>query len=295
MRQTTSYSVTITVSDGSLTDDIDVTIDVTNVNEAPVFTDGDSTSRSVAENTAAGQNIGDAVAATDVDGGTTLDYTLSGDDAASFSIVSTSGQLQTKAALDYETTTSYSVTITVSDGSFKITLTLLLMLPTYVVTELILQSVPAHNRCSDAIVAAVPGINNADNVTAAHLAAITGLNLSGQLITSLKSGDFGGLTSLTALYLQNNSISDISALGGLTSLTTLYLQNNSISDISALEDLTSLTTLNLINNSISDISALGGLTSLAFFYMGYNPISDISALEDLTSLTFLYLSEQYHK
>ena len=101
---TTSYSVTITVSDGSLTDNIAVTINVTNVNEsAPVFTEGATTSRSVAENTAAGQNIGNAVAATDADADTTLEYTLSGDDAASFDIVSTSGQLQTKAALNYET------------------------------------------------------------------------------------------------------------------------------------------------------------------------------------------------
>ena len=119
----TSYSVTITVSDGSLTDSIAVTINVTNVNEAPSFTDGTSTTRSVAENTAAGQNIGAAVAATDVDSGTTLTYTLGGTDAASFSIVSTSGQLQTKAALDYETKTSYSVTITVSDGSLTDSIT----------------------------------------------------------------------------------------------------------------------------------------------------------------------------
>ena len=116
----TSYSVIVSVSDNKGgSDNIDVTIDVTNVNEAPVFTDGSTTNRSVAENTAAGQNIGDAVAATDVDGGTTLVYTLSGTDASSFSIVSTTGQLQTKAALDYETTTSYSVTITVSDGSLE--------------------------------------------------------------------------------------------------------------------------------------------------------------------------------
>ena len=45
-----------------------------------------------------------------------LAYTLSGTDAASFAIVNRTGQLQTKAALDFETTTSYSVKITVSDG-----------------------------------------------------------------------------------------------------------------------------------------------------------------------------------
>ena len=84
-------------------------------NSAPVFTDG-ATTRSVAENTAAAQNIGDAVAATDADAADTLTYTLGGTDKASFGIVSTSGQLQTKASLDYETKTSYTVTVSVSDS-----------------------------------------------------------------------------------------------------------------------------------------------------------------------------------
>ena len=119
----TSYSVTITVSDGSLTDTISVTINVTDVDEnrAPVFTEGNSTSRSIAENTGSGVDIGSAVSATDADDDT-LTYTLSGTDAASFSINSTSGQLRTKSALDYETKTSYSVTISVSDGSLTDTI-----------------------------------------------------------------------------------------------------------------------------------------------------------------------------
>ena len=114
----TSYSVTVSVSDGNGgSDSITVTINVTNVNEAPVFTDGDSTTRSVAENTASGQNIGTAISATDVDSGNTLTYTLGGTDADSFSIVSTSGQLQTNAALDYEEKKSYEVSVSVSDGN----------------------------------------------------------------------------------------------------------------------------------------------------------------------------------
>ena len=85
-------------------------------NRAPAFDDGATTSRSVAENTAATQNIGDAVAATDADSGDTLAYTLTGTDAASFAIGS-GGQLQTKASLDYETKKSYTVTVTATDPS----------------------------------------------------------------------------------------------------------------------------------------------------------------------------------
>ena len=91
------------------------------MNEAPVFTEGATATRSVAENTAAGTNIGAAVTATDVDGDT-LTYSLSGTDAASFDIDTSTGQIQTKAALDYESKTSYSVTVGVSDGSLSDTI-----------------------------------------------------------------------------------------------------------------------------------------------------------------------------
>ncbi len=86
-------------------------------NNPPVFADGSSTTRSVEENTPADRNIGDAVTATDADTDDTLTYTLGGTDEDLFSIVSTSGQLQTKAPLDYETKPSYTVTIDVSDGN----------------------------------------------------------------------------------------------------------------------------------------------------------------------------------
>ena len=91
-------------------------------NRAPVFSAGASTTRTVAEDTGAGVNIGSAVSATDVDNDT-LTYTLSGTDAASFDIVRTSGQLQTKSALDYATKTSYTVTVTVSDGTLTDSIT----------------------------------------------------------------------------------------------------------------------------------------------------------------------------
>ena len=304
----TSYSVRITVSDTELTDTIDVTINVTNVNEAPSFTAGSTATRTIAENTASGTNIGTAVTATDVDANTTLTYTLGGTDAATFSIVSTSGQLQTSAALNYETKTSYSVKISVADGSggtdtIDVTID---------VTDVYEPIIHRTQQVQDAIVAKVPGVNHADYVTVAHLAAITELNLSSKSITSLKSGDFNelpalatldlsfnsisdisalaDLTALATLYLSANSISNISTLAGLTTLTDLSLSDNSISDISTLAGLTKLTTLNLSDNSISNISALAGLTKLTYLNLGGNSISNISALAGLTKLTELYLS-----
>ena len=82
-------------------------------NRAPVFAAATAT-REVAEDTAAGMNIGAPVAATDPDGDT-LTYSLSGTDEASFDIGESTGQLMTKAALDYETKRSYMVTVTATD------------------------------------------------------------------------------------------------------------------------------------------------------------------------------------
>ena len=89
---------------------------VTRINNPPAFSSV-TTSRSVAENTAAGENIGSPVTATDDDPDDTLTYTLSGLDASSFSINDETGQLMTGTPLDYEVKRSYTVTVTASDGT----------------------------------------------------------------------------------------------------------------------------------------------------------------------------------
>ena len=87
-------------------------------NTAPTFS-SQTASRSVAENSAAGTNVGAPVTATDADSGDTLTYTLDGTDAASFDIVSTSGQIQTTSGVtyDYETQSSYAVIVKADDGN----------------------------------------------------------------------------------------------------------------------------------------------------------------------------------
>ena len=77
--------------------------------------------RSVAENTGSGQNVGSPVAATDTDTGDTLTYSLEGTDSGSFTIVSTSGQIQTSGRSNYEAKSSYSVTVKVNDGTVNVT------------------------------------------------------------------------------------------------------------------------------------------------------------------------------
>ena len=115
---------------------------------APAFA-GNTATRSVAENTATAANIGLPVTATDTDSGDTLTYSLSGRDAASFAIIASSGQLQTKTALDYETKSRYSVTVTATDlsgasDSIKVTITVTNVNEASVVTGPTAQSYPEN-------------------------------------------------------------------------------------------------------------------------------------------------------
>ena len=88
-------------------------------NTAPEFPATETGDRSVAENTAAGDNVGDPVTAMDADRDDTLTYALSGTDAASFDIDMGTGQITVGVGtmLDFETTTSYMVVVTATDGS----------------------------------------------------------------------------------------------------------------------------------------------------------------------------------
>ena len=86
-------------------------------NAAPQFSAG-TTNREVDEGTVVGGNVGAPVTATDTDNGDTLTYGLEGADASAFEIDSTSGQIKvaTGTTLDYDTKSSYSVTVSVRDS-----------------------------------------------------------------------------------------------------------------------------------------------------------------------------------
>ena len=83
-------------------------------NTRPQFPTAETGQRTVPENSRAGTSIGDPVAAEDAENNS-LTYTLTGTDAESFTIVSSTGQLRVKEPLDFETKNIYIVTIQVSD------------------------------------------------------------------------------------------------------------------------------------------------------------------------------------
>ncbi len=107
-----SYSVTLTVTDGVHEVSEVIAITITDVNEAP-STSIAMASTSFSEDAAVGTTIANA-SATDPEGGT-ITYTLSGEGSDKFTVDS-NGNISLSGGLDYETVTSFSFTLTVSDG-----------------------------------------------------------------------------------------------------------------------------------------------------------------------------------
>jgi hypothetical protein len=113
-----SYALTVEVTDDGtpgLTDAAQVTVDVTDVNEAPVVNDQ---SFDVAENAAAATAVG-TVAATDPDAGEVLSYAITaGNTGGAFAIDAGTGAITVAnlSALDPATTPVFSLTVEVTDS-----------------------------------------------------------------------------------------------------------------------------------------------------------------------------------
>ena len=166
------------------------------------------------------------------------------------------------------------------------------------------------------------GVSACGDVTADHLAAITRLSLIDESISTLKAGDFAGLTSLEELYLSDNSISSLPAgiFSGLSALEDLSLRQNNLSNLGAntfsgltalvsldlsfshlgdfdpglFSGLASLTHLNLLGARINNLPANGfsALTALDTLILQYNLLGDLAADEfsGLSTLEYLDLS-----
>lgn len=116
------YDVVVNVSDGLLVDTQALAIAVTNANEAPTFTSSGglpNASASIKENTKAVMKV----SASDVDAGSTLNYSIAGGaDAALFQVDAVTGALSFKTAPDFDAPADrakdnvYDVVVQVSDG-----------------------------------------------------------------------------------------------------------------------------------------------------------------------------------
>ena len=107
-----SYTATVTATDGTNSTDQSITVNVTNLNDnSPVFTS--LATFSATENQ---RNIG-TVTATDDDASDSITFTVSGSEL----LITSAGVLSFAATPDYETKTSYTATVTATDGTNTVT------------------------------------------------------------------------------------------------------------------------------------------------------------------------------
>ena len=119
------------------------------------------------------------------------------------------------------------------------------------------------------------------------------------MIASLPENTFDGLTALTTLYLNDNSLSslNVNLFDETTALRTLFLHRNTLSSLDAdtFDGLTTLATLILYNNNLSTLDAdiFDGLTSLQTLVLNGNGLStpDADLFDGLTNLRDLYLND----
>ncbi len=288
----TDYVVTVVASDGTDAARITVTITATAAppNRPPVFGEGASTTRTVRDDAATGASIGGPVSATDQDAGDTLTYTLEGTDEASFTIVPTSGQIRTSAALDASTKSTYSVTVRVTDGkggSDTIAVT---------ITVTARPVTPTTLGCGTR--GAVADANNTGLVAdcEALLKATAKLENGARILNwSVSrpieewdgiSGRSGALTGtpkrVTELWLHNMGLSGTIApeLGDLSELKLLYLHRNDLTGSipGALGDLSKLEILRLDGNQLTGQvpGELNRLSNLQRLYVHGNQLTSIS-------------------
>ena len=222
----TSYTATVTVSDGVNTATKALTISVTNVNDvAPVITSS-ANSYSLNENSTA---VIGTITASDAEGDSFV-YSTSGTDSSYFNIGSSSGVLTLKVAPDYETKASYSFNVVASDGV---------------------------NSGSKAITLSIANLNDNSPLftTSAAQSLIEGNTTVGNIVASDADGNSVSYT----LSGTNSSLASITS-GGVLTLNSKadYETKTSYSVIITATDGTNSTTqtvtISVINDTYDDIS-----------------------------------------
>ncbi|MDW7695124.1 cadherin domain-containing protein [Flammeovirgaceae bacterium SG7u.111] len=252
----TSYSIEITVSDGKLTAVVDITINVTDVNDAPVVAAQTFTvAEGVTDNTVIG-----TVAATDEDGDV-LSYSLAlGIGSDNIFEINASGQISLAEGkkLDYETATSHILTVEVSDGEASKTAKV-----TINVTDLDDIAIPDANFITALLNNSSINTNGNSVIETAEASSFTGtISAANSNIESVEGIEF--FTNATRISLYGNSLTSID-LSSNTKVTQLLLESNKLKtiDVSMLSELTDfkahsneLTTVNLANGNNANMTRM---------------------------------------
>ena len=153
----------------------------------------------------------------------------------------------------------------------------------------------------DEIVKLLDGIENCVEVTEDRLAGIRKLDLSGKNISTLRSGDFAGLTALEDVWLYGNRLNALpeDVFSGLAVLEKVDLFRNTLTRLPAgvFEGLVALEYLSLSGNLLDSLppGIFSGLPSLEHLRLDANQFTEFpqDLFAGLTSLKYLNLQDNY--
>ena len=150
----------------------------------------------------------------------------------------------------------------------------------------------------DAILSRLSDVSQCADVTGDHLASIDGrLHLEEKDITSLRAGDFDGLTELRTLSLWHNQIEELPSgvFDSLTALESLNLDHNRLGELppGVFDSLTALKSLVLSYNRLGELpdGIFDQLTALKLLELGNNRLGELpdGIFDPLTALENLSL------
>ncbi len=141
-----------------------------------------------------------------------------------------------------------------------------------------------------------------EDMTTDKLLSVTALsnNLIDHGITSIKSGDFDGLTNLELLRIDQNLLTNLpeNIFNGLINLKTLNLSENPLTDLDedlfeGLKNLESLEISSISLTSSLDEDLFDGLINLTDLWLNENSLTDLDPdlFSGLSSLETLFLSD----
>ncbi len=246
---TTSYSLTVQATDGTNTDNATVSVTVTNVNDnSPVISNASATIAENAANNSAVVNIDDDNTSSDLDAdGETISYSITaGNGDGIFEINSSTGAITVvnNSKLDYETTTSYSLTIQATDGTNTDNATVSISVTNVNDNSPVISNATATIAENAANNTAVVNID--DDNTSSDLDA-DGETISYSITAGNGDGVFGINSSTGAITVVNNSKLDYET-------TTSYSLSVQATDGTNTDNATVTVTVTNVNDNSPEIS-----------------------------------------
>ena len=225
-----SYNVSVVATDkGGLTATQAVVIGVTDVNEAPVITS--AATGAVAENAAASTVVYTA-AASDVDAGAKLTYSLTGADAALFNIDDATGAVRLNESANFEAKSSYNVSVVATDnGGLTATQAVVIGVtdvnekPTIAAAS---QSVSTNeDTATAAITLAATDVDQGDILTYRAATPSNGtVQVNGSTVVYTPKTDFRGSDSFVVTATDRN---------GLTATQTINVSVASVGEVASID------------------------------------------------------------